>query len=135
MEVKPNSLVYLGYGKYWRSDQIVGLVPIEEDRGPGRRTHVYVATLDRPIIASRSEQAIRREMTESSEEEFRAEELRASALELLEDLDELSPVLKRMLRSEGGVDIDRWEDRFRRLSSGQAEDQDQEDLFGARDEP
>ena len=38
MDIKTGRMVYLGYGKYWRSDEIVGLNPIEEGRGPGRRT-------------------------------------------------------------------------------------------------
>lgn len=129
MEVKSNRLIHLGYGKYWRSDQIVGLVPIEDDRGPGRRTRVFVATLDRPIIASRSEGAIRQDMTESSEEEFRVGELRGAATELLEDLSELSPVLKRMLLHEGGLDVRRWEDRLRGIFGRREEPEDQEDLF------
>lgn len=131
MEVKPNRLVHLGYGKYWRSDQIVGLVPIEDDRGPGRRTKVYVTTLDRPIIASRSEQAIRQDMTESSAEEFRTAELRSAVMELLEDLGELSPVLKRMLLHEGGLDVRRWEARLRGLFDREEDAGDQEDLFMA----
>jgi hypothetical protein len=62
VEIRAGRMVYLGYGKYWRSDAIVGLRPIEEERGPGRRTEVYTATLDEPIVASRSERAILREL-------------------------------------------------------------------------
>lgn len=131
MEIKPNRLVYLGYGKYWRSDQIVGLVPIEDERGPGRRTHVHVATLSQPIIASRSEDAIRREMAASSEEEFQVGELRSAVADLLEDLSALSPVLKRMLLSEGSLDVRRWEDRLRVLASPVERHAGQEDLFGS----
>ena len=58
MEIKPDRMVSLGYGKYWRSDAIVGLTPIEDNRGPGRRTEVYTATIEEPIVASRSELAI-----------------------------------------------------------------------------
>jgi hypothetical protein len=131
VDIKPNRLVYLGYGKYWRSDQIVGLVPIEDERGPGRRTHVHVATLEEPIIASRSEEAIRREMAATGEEEFRVEELRSAVADLLEDLSSLSPVLKRMLLHEGGVDLRRWEDRLRSLIGGAEDRSHQEDLFGS----
>ncbi len=133
MDIKPNRLVYLGYGKYWRSDQIVGLVPIEDERGPGRRTLVHVATLSQPIIASRSEEAIRREMAAAGDEEFRAEELRTAMAELLEDITDLSPVLKRMLLHEGGLDVRRWEERLRGII-GRAENRSgQEDLFTASD--
>ena len=133
MEIRPNRLVYLGYGKYWRSDQIVGLVPIEDDRGPGRRTHVHVATLMQPIVASRSEEAIRREMAAASADEFRVEEMRTAVTDLLEDLSTLSPVLRRVLMSEGGIDVRRWEDRFQRLMAQEEAASQQEDLFGVKD--
>ena len=130
MNVQPNRLVYLGYGKYWRSDQIVGLVPIEEDRGPGRRTEVYVETLERPVIASRTEDAIRRDMMESSEESFRAGELRTSVAELIEELMNLSPVLRRMLLHEAGIDVRRWQERLQGLLGRlEPHDEEQEDLF------
>ena len=58
MDIKSGRMVFLGYGKYWRSDRIVGLVPIGEDRGPGRRTDVFVEDRAQPIVASRTEDAI-----------------------------------------------------------------------------
>ncbi len=131
MDIRPNRLVYLGYGKYWRSDQIVGLVPIEDERGPGRRTNVHVATLQQPIVASRSEESIRREMAAAGDEEFRVGEMRAAIADLLDDLSGLSPVLKRMLLHEGGVDLRRWEDRLRSLVADEDALSGQEDLFGS----
>jgi hypothetical protein len=131
VDIKPNRLVYLGYGKYWRSDQITGLVPIEDERGPGRRTHVHVATLQQPIVASRSEDSIRREMAAASDEEFRMGELRAAVGDLLEDMAQLSPVLKRMLLHEGGMDMRRWEDRLRGLLGHEEGLSGQEDLFSS----
>lgn len=132
MEIRPNRLVYLGYGKYWRSDQIVGLVPIEDDRGPGRRTQVFVATIDQPIIASRSEEAIRREMAAAGEEEFRVGELRAALADLLDDFSGLSPVLRRMLLHEGDLDVRRWDERLRGLIAADEGSAEQEDLFGSK---
>jgi len=41
MEIKERVMVPLGYGKYARSDKIISLEPIEDDRGPGRRTVVH----------------------------------------------------------------------------------------------
>jgi len=131
VDIRPNRLVYLGYGKYWRSDQIVGLVPIEDERGPGRRTNVHVATLQQPIVASRSEESIRREMAAAGDEEFRVGEMRAAIADMLEDLSGISPVLKRMLLHEGGVDLRRWEDRLRSLVADEDALSGQEDLFGS----
>jgi hypothetical protein len=56
-------LVPLGYGKYARADRIYALVPLAGDaRGDGRRTLVHVEGMDDPIVASRSEGAIARDV-------------------------------------------------------------------------
>jgi hypothetical protein len=64
MNIEAGRMVPLGYGKYFRSDRIVGLEPIEAGRGPGQRTKVYVEQLATPLIASRSEGAILSDMVE-----------------------------------------------------------------------
>jgi hypothetical protein len=57
------ALVPLGYGKFVRPDRVFALVPLEgEDRGDGRRTLVYVDGIEEPIIASRAEGAIARDV-------------------------------------------------------------------------
>jgi len=56
-------LVPLGYGKYVRADRVYALVPLAGgDRGDGRRTLVHVEGIDEPLIASRSEGAIARDV-------------------------------------------------------------------------
>lgn len=58
-----NPLVALGYGKFVRADRVFALVPLEGDeRGDGRRTLVYVEGIAEPIVASRSEAAIARDV-------------------------------------------------------------------------
>ena len=54
MKIEQGTMVALGYGKYFRSDSIVGIEPIEEGRGPGKRTHIYIDGQTTPITASRS---------------------------------------------------------------------------------
>jgi len=62
----PPPLVPLGYGKFVRADRIFALVPLEgAERGDGRRTLVYVEGVEDPMIASRSEGAIARDMAEA----------------------------------------------------------------------
>lgn len=135
MEIRSGRMVHLGYGKYWRADGIRGLVPVREDRGPGRRTEVFVEGRSEPIVASRTEDAILEDMREDVDEGSRALEAREAASDLLERLRGLSPVLRRMLRSEGGLDLEHW---IRRLESvtgdreggpGAPADESQEDLF------
>ena len=137
LEIKHGRMVHLGYSKYWRSDEIVGLCPIEENRGPGRRTEVFVATQETPLIASRSERSILSDMASLPDGEFAAEEARSLLSELLEDLDDVNPVLRRMLENEVRVDLDMWERRIRSLllrASGKEEEEDnQEDLFSSSD--
>ena len=134
MEIKQGRMVHLGYGKYWRSDEIVGLCPIEENRGPGRRTEVYVSTREDPLVVSRSEQSILSDMASLPDNEFEAEEARGILSEFLEDLHDVNPVLRRMLENEVRVDLDMWERRIKALllrGTGGKDDDDQEDLFSA----
>ncbi len=56
-------LVPLGYGKFVRADRVFALVPLEGDeRGDGRRTLVHVEGIEQPLVASRSEGAIARDV-------------------------------------------------------------------------
>ena len=128
MEIHPERLVHLGYSKYWRADRIVGLLPIEEDRGPGRRTEVHVAGRSEPVVASRTEESILEDM--AREEEADAREVREALDDLLVELRELSPVLKRMLKNEEGFDVGGWIRRLTSLKGGSGGAPDgQEELF------
>ncbi|MGI8430558.1 MAG: hypothetical protein ACR2OB_14940 [Solirubrobacteraceae bacterium] len=56
-------LIPLGYGKFVRADRVFALVPLAgEDRGEGRRTLVHVEGIDEPLVASRSEGAVARDV-------------------------------------------------------------------------
>lgn len=56
-------MVFLGFGKYARADRIYALEPLGEgERGGGRRTRVWVEGIPEPIVASRTERSIMREM-------------------------------------------------------------------------
>ena len=131
MDIKPGRMVYLGYGKYWRSDAIVGLRPIEGgDRGPGRRTEVYTATLEEPMVASRSESAILRDMAFAGEEEFRMREAREIMGDLLDALEDVPDVLRRMLSTEAHFDVHAWTRRLKTLIKVETEASDgQPELF------
>src|SRR5437879_6505041 len=111
MDIKRDRMVFLGYGKYWRSDAIVGLMPIEEERGPKRRTNVFVEGRADPIVASRTEQSILEDMG-ATEGGFQVQALREAITELLAAFHEFSPVLRRALLSEHHFDVERWEQRL-----------------------
>src|SRR3989454_6496890 len=99
MEIKRDRMVFLGYGKYWRSDAIVGLMPIEDERGPGRRTNVFVAGRAEPIVASRTEQSILEDMG-ATKETLPNQALRGTGGGLLTALHEVFPGLRRALPHE-----------------------------------
>jgi hypothetical protein len=111
MDVKRDRMISLGYGKYWRSDAIIGLMPIEEDRGPKRRTHVFVQGRAEPIVASRTEQSILEDMG-ASDDSLQVQPLREAVTELLAAFHEFSPVLRRVLLHEHHFDVEKWEQRL-----------------------
>jgi hypothetical protein len=121
MEVRENIMVPLGYGKFVRSDKIVSLLPIEDDRGPGRRTVVHVEDIKSPIIASRTENSILANMVEIPREELEA----TAALELLKDIRDdmlqIGPMLRKSIKKEAGFDIDRIEKRITEILSHEIE--------------
>jgi hypothetical protein len=60
---RPTPMVALGYGKFVRADRIYALVPLDGPaRGDGRRTLVHVEGIEDPLIGSRSEGAIARDL-------------------------------------------------------------------------
>jgi len=134
LEVKKGVIVALGYGKYFLSDKITGFVPIEEERGPARRTRVYIDGLGEPVVASRTEQTMLKDMTREGPGEFEA----AMALELVEriysDLQHVGPMLRRSIKEECGLDIEDIEKRIKELLSGDDLAVVQEGLFAEGDQ-
>ena len=131
MDVKPDRMISLGYGKFWRSDAIVGLVPIHEERGPGRRTMVYTSTASEPIVASRSHEAILLDMGMATDELIRLQDVRESFGELVDSLEDIPDILKRALISEAKFDSEVWARRLREAITPRDVElpSDQNDLF------
>ncbi len=113
MRVISDRLLSLGFGKYVRSDKVVALVPIEEERGSGRRTLVYVENLPEPIVAGRAEGTILRDMV--GPESGYMELLR----ELQMQIGQVRPLLKSSIRSEAGLDLDQLSRRITDLTGEQ----------------
>lgn len=125
MEVRPNVVVSLGYGKYLRADKIVGLEPIEDhdNRGPGRRTRVFMEGRSEPVIASRTEGTILRDMVEVPLEVVEARRAVELLEDILQDLGEVGPMLRRSIREEAGLDIEKILRRIRRILEHEAEEE------------
>lgn len=113
MKIVPDRLVSLGFGKFVRSDRVVALVPIEEDRGSGRRTLVYVENIAEPLVAGRTEGTILRDMVGAE----------SGTVELLRELQmqigQVRPLLKSSIRSEAGLDLDQLSRRITELTGEQ----------------
>jgi hypothetical protein len=122
MKIEKGTLVPLGYGKYFRSDSIVGLEPIEEGRGPGKRTKVYIEHLDTPMIASRSEGAIVRDLVDLPQEVTRAREQHEVLSDILDTIGEINPLLRSIIRDQGHWDLDRLEERIREILRDEEEE-------------
>lgn len=115
MRVEKGLMVPLGYGKFFRSESIVGVEPIEENRGPGRRTLVYANEIDHPLIASRSENAILRELSDEPREELQAREKHQLLVDIVNSIASINPMLRSIIRDQGKWDLDRLEERAREI--------------------
>jgi len=121
MEIRQNVVVPLGYGKYVRSDKVIGLEPIEDNRGPGRRTLVYVEEVDHPIVASRTENSILANMAEAPREVMEATAALELLQDLLDDLDQIGPMLRKSIKKEANLDLDRLEKRIQEILNHEIE--------------
>jgi len=108
-------LVHLGFGKYVRSDQVTAVLPIEQDRGPGRRTFVHVQGQTDPVVASRSEESLVRDLVQEPKEITQSRQQQEILRDLLQDLASVNATVRRISRDEGGLDLDILERRIREV--------------------
>jgi hypothetical protein len=98
-------MISLGLGKFVRADRIFALEPLlGEARGDGRRTRVWVEGILEPIIASRTEVTILRDMGQDA----------AADVPLLEEAVDLASRLATAAEA-GRVDLSDLGRRARRL--------------------
>ncbi|HEV8250566.1 MAG TPA: hypothetical protein VGQ15_11390 [Gaiellaceae bacterium] len=112
-------MVFLGFGKYVRADRIYALEPLAGDaRGGGHRTRVWVEGIPEPIVASRTERSIMREMGQDAAQSSRLlDDALAFAERVAEDTD------------RGRVDLGDLGRRARRLLEQTAREPEPEQLF------
>ncbi|MGF7060927.1 hypothetical protein [Brassicibacter mesophilus] len=107
MEIRRNIIVPLGYGKFIRSDKIIALEPIESNRGPGKRTYVYVEEIDSPLIASRTETSILANIVETPKEIIEATAALELLQDILDDIQQIGPMLRKSIKKEANLDLDK----------------------------
>ena len=119
MKIQNGYMVPFGYGKYFRSDAIVGIEPIEQDRGIGRRTKVYVEGLMQPIVASRTGGIILRDILETDENttsDFIASVQQTEMLrDIMESIVDIPPMLRSIINDQGGWDLNRLEEQMKEM--------------------
>jgi len=98
-----------------RSDRVTAVIPIEEDRGPGRRTFVQLEGQVDPLIASRAEDTIIRDLVQEPREVTQSRQQQEILRDLLEDLGQVNATVRRISRDEGGLDLDKLERRIREV--------------------
>ena len=113
MRILAGHIVPLGYGRFVRSDRVKAIEPIEDGRGPGRRTWVYVDEMAEPMVASRSDGAIVRDLVEPSTTESGDPQLRQLLGDVLDTIDRLEPMIRSIIRDQAGWNLDRLEERIR----------------------
>lgn len=115
MKIQSSVLVHLGFGKYVRSDQVTAVIPIEEERGPGRRTFVHLEGQANPMVASRAEDSIVRDLVQEPREVTQSRQQQEILQDLLIDLNNVNATVRRIARDEGGLDVERLERRIREV--------------------
>ncbi|WP_242059296.1 hypothetical protein [Nostoc foliaceum] len=115
MKILSSELVHLGFGKYVRSDQVTAVIPIEEERGPGRRTFVHIQGQSDPIIASRAEDTIVRDLVQEPREVTQARQQQEILQDLLVNLGNVNSTVRRISRDEGTLDLDLLERRIKQV--------------------
>jgi hypothetical protein len=113
MRIQSGVIVPLGYGKYVRSDRVTAIVPIEDDRGPGRRTYVYVEDQVEPLVASRAEDSVVRDLVSEPREVTRSRQQEEILRDLLEDLTTVNETVRQIVRGSSSLDLSIAERRIR----------------------
>jgi hypothetical protein len=121
MRVQSGVLVPLGYGKYVRSDRVTVVLPIEEERGPGRRAFVYVEGQAEPIVASRAEDSIVRDLVREQQEVTRIRQQQEILRDLLEDLGTVNETVRQIVRDRSRLDLNLIERRIKDALEGAVE--------------
>jgi hypothetical protein len=89
------------------------VVPIEEERGPGRRTFVFVEGQTEPLVASRAEDSLVRDLVREPREVTRSRQQQEILRDLLEDLATVNDTVREIVRDRSSLDLNLAERRIR----------------------
>ena len=124
MKIQPKTMIPLGYGKYFVSDSIVGLQPMEDGRGPGQRTMVHIEGQSEPIAASRGQATILRDMTQQPKEVTGNREQSELLYDIFSTVKDVPPMLRAIIRDQCQWDLDLLEQRMDTTLNGAEEEKE-----------
>ena len=88
-----------------RSDDVIAVEPVTDQRGPGRRSLVWVRGIPEPLVASRAEGSVVDDLVTPAEEAARLRELRPTLETIVGALDRVPSLLWRVIEEETGTDV------------------------------
>lgn len=77
-------------------------MPVEEARGPRKRTFVHLEGEVDPLVASRSEATILRDIVQEPKEIIQSRQQQEILQDLLSDLTQVNATVRRISRDQGG---------------------------------
>ena len=84
---------------------------------------MYVENLEEPVVGSRSETAILRDLVESPKEITEVREQYELLTDILDTVSEINPILRSIIRDQGQWDLDQLERRIKETLGGEKEQQ------------
>ena len=115
MKIQEKTMISLGYGKYFVSDSIIGLQPMEENRGPGQRIWVHIEGQSIPLTASRAEGSILRDLVQEPKQITQNREQNGLLQDILESVREVLPMLRSIIHDQCQWDLDRLDQQMKEL--------------------
>ena len=109
MKIQEKTMIALGYGNYFISDSIIGLQPMEENRGPAQRTWGHVDGQSTPLTASRAEGSILRDLVQEPKQITRNREQNSLLQDILQSVGEIPSILRSIIRDQCNWDLDQLE--------------------------
>ena len=107
-------LISLGYGRFVRADRVFALIPLPaSERGEGRRTYVHVEGMSEPLVASRAEDSVIRDLVREPHEVTRARQQQELLRDIGEDLATVNETLRQIIRDRSRLDLDLLERRIK----------------------
>jgi hypothetical protein len=92
---------------------VAAVAPIDDHRGPGRRTFVFLEGRADPIVAARADDAVVRDLVREPQEVTKAHQQKELLRDLLDDLTTVNETVRAIVRDRSRLNLDLVERRIR----------------------